>query len=218
MIPARHTWFHVRFFRLYADLRIRRHFSRVVIHPPVPELPDKPLLVIGNHFSWWDGFFILWLNNRLFHRRFYVMMLEEQLKNNMILNRTGAFSIRPGSRDAVASIRYARDILTRGVDPALQPAQRPLLLIYPQGAIRSMHDRHLHFESGLGHILDQLQGQVTLLMSVALTDYFSNQKPELHFYLREYPLDDNLNIEHLENEYNDFLKYARREQMPVSDQ
>ncbi|MFA5217666.1 MAG: 1-acyl-sn-glycerol-3-phosphate acyltransferase [Bacteroidales bacterium] len=214
MIPARHIFFLVDFFRYYIDFRIKEHFSRVVIHPPVPELTDKPLLIIGNHFSWWDGFFTLWLNNHLFHRRCYAMMLEEQLRKNRILNFIGAYSINPGSRDAIASIRYSRDILLKGTDPSMPPAKRPLLLMFPQGSIQSMHARYHHFKGGLEHIVNDLEGQITVLMTIALTDYFSKPKPELHLYLKEYPFNKKLDIKDLEIVFNQFLEYARQEQKP----
>ena len=111
MIPARHTRFHTCFFRWYTEIRLKRNFSRIIVHHPIPDITSKPLLIIGNHYSWWDGFFILWLNNRFWHKKFHVMMLEEQLRQNMILNKTGAFSIRRGSRDALESLKYANGIL-----------------------------------------------------------------------------------------------------------
>jgi 1-acyl-sn-glycerol-3-phosphate acyltransferase len=199
MIPARHTWFHVRFFRFYADFRIRKNFSSVTVHNDVPEVHEKPLVVIANHFSWWDGFFILWLNHRYFRKLFHVMMLEDQLQGNMILNKTGAFSIKKSSRDMVESLNYARGILER-------PTQMsPLLLMYPQGEIQSMHTRPLKFEKGLEHITRGLENKINILMVAVLVDYFSDQKPQLHFYLELYPFIKQLDMKAVEDAYNLFF-------------
>ncbi len=219
MIPARHTWFHVRFFRFYADFRIRKNFSSVTVHNDVPEVHEKPLVVIANHFSWWDGFFILWLNHRFFRKLFHVMMLEDQLQGNMILNKTGAFSIKKSSRDMVESLNYARGILegrtrgqkgrtrgqkgrTRGSSPT---QMSPLLLMFPQGEIQSMHTRPLKFKKGLEHITRGLENKINILMVAVLVDYFSDQKPQLHFYLELYPFIKQLDMKAVEDAYNLFF-------------
>jgi 1-acyl-sn-glycerol-3-phosphate acyltransferase len=227
MIAARHTWLHVRFFRWYTDFRIRRNFASVTVHGPVPDTAGKPLMVIGNHFSWWDGFFILWLNNRFFHKRFHVMMLEDQLRKNMILNHTGAFSIKPGSRDVIRSLSYARRIIEEkglGAAPGTgknvtrreRLRQSPLLLMYPQGAIRSMHARGVRFEPGIRRIIRGLEGKVNILMVVALVDYLSGQNPQLHFYLQGYPSDAPFTAEALESAFNSHLTESLNRQSELT--
>jgi 1-acyl-sn-glycerol-3-phosphate acyltransferase len=220
MIPARHTWFHVRFFRWYTAVRLKRNFSTLTVHPPVADVSDKPLLVIGNHFSWWDGFWILWLNHHYLHKKFHVMMLEEHLRKNSILNKTGAFSIRRGSRDAVESLKYARKILEDGslkngrTDGSAPTArQLPMILMYPQGEIQSMHTRPVTFEKGLEHITRGLEGKIYILMVVVLVDYFSNQKPGLHFYLELFPFTKKLVIEDIESAFNRFLNRSASNQI-----
>jgi hypothetical protein len=211
MIPARHTWFHVRFFRWYANIRIKRNFSSVTVHQPIPDTSGKPLLVIGNHFSWWDGFFILWLNDRYFKKKFHVMMLEDQLRGNMILNKTGAFSIKKGSREMVESLVYARSILEHSTS---EEPELPLLLMYPQGEIQSMHTRPLLFEKGMEKITNGLEDKINILMVVCLIDYFSNQKPQLHFYLELYPLTGKLVVGDLESAFNRLLNNSIKSQIP----
>jgi hypothetical protein len=211
MIPPRHTWFHVRFFRWYANIRIKRNFSSVTVHQPIPDTSGKPLLVIGNHFSWWDGFFILWLNARYLKKKFHVMMLEEQLQGNMILNKTGAFSIKKGSREMVESLLFARSILENA---ATGKNEFPLLLMYPQGEIQSMHIRPIKFEKGLEKITNGLEGKINILMVACLIDYFSNQKPQLHFYLELYPFTDKLGVTDLESAFNRLLDDSIKSQIP----
>ena len=54
---------------------------------------SKSLIVTPNHFSWWDGFFIYWTNKKLFNRKLYVLMLEEQLKRYWFFKKLGCYSI-----------------------------------------------------------------------------------------------------------------------------
>jgi 1-acyl-sn-glycerol-3-phosphate acyltransferase len=216
MIPARHTWFHLRFFRLYTSRRIRRNFSEVIVHGEVPDVSGKPLLVVGNHFSWWDGFFILWLNARYFHKKFHVMMLEDQLRRNMILNKTGAFSIQPGSRKALESLAYANTILKTGcLASGDKNSQQPLVLMYPQGRIQSMHSHEARFEKGIELIARDLENRIHILFVIALVDYFSNQKPQLHFYMQGYPFDRPLDAADLEKSYNRFLDECIKNQTSI---
>jgi len=218
MIPARHTWFHLRFFRLYTRRRIRCNFSKVIVHGTVPDVSGKPLLVIGNHFSWWDGFFILWLNRRYFYKKCHVMMLEDQLRKNMILNKTGAFSIQPGGRTALESLAYANSILREGcqTDGTVKYRQ-PLVLMYPQGKIQSMHNREVKFEKGIERIAAGLENRIHVLLVAALTDYFSDQKPQLHFYMEEYPFEQPLETEHLAETYDRFLRECTDHQISLSN-
>lgn len=207
MILPRHTTFHTRFISWYTRVKIKRHFSRVVIHGDFVD-DGKAMLVVGNHFSWWDGFFVYYLNDRLFHRRFHVMMLEEQLKKNMLLNKVGAFSVQKNSRSLVESLGVARDILTSG--------QQNLLLYYPQGEIETMHKDQLVFQRGLEKVVQGNESRISIWMLVVLTDYFSEQKPELHLYLREYCLNGPFDIKALEAAFNAFLTDSKRQQKPGS--
>jgi len=217
MIPAKHTWFHDRFFRWYTNYRIGRNFSQVQVKGDQPP-SGEPLLLVSNHFSWWDGFFMLWLNNRYLHRRFHVMMLEDQLSKNMILNKTGAFSIQRGSRDALQSIAYARKLLTgearaKGKHAFFKNAPA-LVLMYPQGEIESQHTSVIRFQSGIEHIVKGIEGQITLLMTVVLTDYFSAQKPSLTIYLKNFALNVTLDVATLEQSFNEFISDCRAQQLP----
>jgi 1-acyl-sn-glycerol-3-phosphate acyltransferase len=58
------------FFQLYSFLKIRWNFREVnIIH----DFRDKglPILIISNHISWWDGFWVVYLNLKLLHRKYF---------------------------------------------------------------------------------------------------------------------------------------------------
>lgn len=123
-------------------------------------------------------------------------MLEEQLRLNMILNRTGAFSIKKSSRSMVESLRYCGELLQKSDN---------MVLIFPQGEIQTMHSRYLVFEAGLASILKQSPIDIDLIFNVNLIDYFSRSKPSLTIYYKHYALQLPADIREIERDYNDYL-------------
>ena len=195
MIKARHNLFFVKFFRFYSKFMIKHHFRQVILKGTYKER-NLPLLLIGNHFSWWDGFIANYLNNLIFHRRFHIMMLEEQLERRMFLNQAGAFSIKKNNRDIIASLNYSKTILT---DPG------NILVLYPQGEIQSIYHYPLHFEKGISAILDKIQQPVQVLFYAALIDYFSHRQPTLTLAFREFDMKQYASLDDLEIAYNQYL-------------
>ncbi|MEF8846696.1 MAG: lysophospholipid acyltransferase family protein [Bacteroidales bacterium] len=196
MIKARHLWIYLSFFRLYSRLMIHRHFRNVTIKGDIPER-GMPVLLIMNHFSWWDGFFADYLNGKIFHRKFHVMMLEEQLKKRMFLNKAGVYSIRQHSRSVMDSLQYTRQLLK---DPS------NLVTVYPQGKIRSMFHYPLRFEKGITKIVSGLENKVQIVFVTTLVDYFSHRKPALTFGLKEYHPGGNLTLKDMESSFNEHMQ------------
>lgn len=194
------------FFQLYSLWKIKWNFHRVFISGDFQE-KDMPVLLISNHISWWDGFWVVYLNIKLFHRIFYFMMLEEQLRSRMYLNKSGGYSVRKGSRSIVESIGYTSELLKD---------KKNLVLMFPQGRIESMHNHTIRFEKGIEHVLRKSAGKVQIMFLVNLTDYFSNQKPGLYMYLREYDGTD-FSSETLQEKYNSFHEECVAENMSKNE-
>jgi len=182
------------FLQVYSLWKIKRNFHKVFISGKYHE-KGKPVLLISNHISWWDGFWVVYLNIKFFHRIFYFMMLEEQLRKNIFLNRAGGYSVKKGSRSIIESLDYTSELLGE---------KKNLVLMFPQGKIESVHNQMITFERGIEHVLKKVKGKVQILFLVNLIDYFSNQKPGLYMYLREYEGSD-FTTETLQNEFNGFL-------------
>jgi 1-acyl-sn-glycerol-3-phosphate acyltransferase len=175
---------------------IHRHFSKVVMKG---EFNDRglPVLLIGNHFSWWDGFIANYLNSEIFHRRFHIMMLEEQLRKRMFLNKTGAFSIQKSSRSVIDSLAYAAELLKE---------RKNLVVLYPQGQFQSVYDRQIKFEKGFVSIPQKVsETGLQLTFYIALIDYFSQRKPLLSLHIREYSIAPQFTAHDLETAYNEFF-------------
>lgn len=202
MIKADHKRLAVWFFNEYLTFIIRRHFHRVEWDRSL-ELQDRPVLILANHFSWWDGFFLVMLNKLHFRRRFHVMMLEEELRPRRVLRFAGAYSIQKKSRGIIESLKYTESVLQ---DP------RNLVLIFPQGKIESAHTDRLAFEKGVARIVSRCP-HVQLLFSIALTDYSSRKKPSLNLYLKDMGIDRKWEHESLEKAFNAHFQDSKAAQI-----
>lgn len=203
---AKHNFFVYSFFKLYTVVKIRTNFKKIHI---TGSLEDKqlPILIISNHFSWWDGFWAEYLNLKLFRRKFfYFMMLEEQLEKNRFLNYTGGFSIKKKARSIIESLDYTAGLLTD---------YRNYVLVFPQGEIHSLYNDKIHFDKGLEFILKKLTGKIHFIFLVSLIDFFSDQKPSLYMYFREYNEED-MTIHAVEKEYSGFYSRCRKANIEMS--
>lgn len=191
---AKHNFFLYPFFQFYSLYKIKQNFNKVEING---EFRDRglPVFLVSNHISWWDGFWTVYLNRKLFGRKyFYFMMLEEELQKRMFLNKAGGYSVKKGSRSVIETMEYTAQLLDD---------KNNLVLIFPQGEINSLHTREIRFEKGIEYVIKKSSGNFQLVFVVFLIDYFSEQKPSLFVYLKEYDL-RNFTSKTLETEYNIF--------------
>jgi len=181
MIKARHAAWADWIFQPYLTRLCRRHFHAICLLGNVPETnPDLPLLLLPNHSTWWDGFFVYLLNKKLFRRRLYLMMLEGQLARYKFFSRLGAYSINPHSAGSIKnSLRYSADILNEKIAP------RPLLCIFPQGELLPWDKRPLVYKNGLKAILCGYGGKANLLPLAIKTDFSNEQLPNTFFLFGE---------------------------------
>lgn len=197
MIRAKHHFIIYPFFELYSLVKIKLNFSEVHI---LGELnpSNKALLIIANHISWWDGFWIVYLNLKKLHRRFHFMMLREQLEKNWYFKYAGGYSVEKKSRSIIESLDYTAGLLNN---------PRNMVLIFPQGEIKSMHGQEMVFEKGIQRIMEKTSGEIQIVFVANLIDYFSAPKPGIYMHIESYSgnlFDKNT----LESEYNVFYRSA----------
>lgn len=193
MLKAKHLFFFYHFFRLHSLWNINRNFQKVEITGTYEE-KGKPLLIIANHISWWDGFWVVYFRQKVVKRRFHFMMLEEQLQKNWFLRYAGGFSINKKSKTIIDTIQYTQALLENPEN---------MVLIFPQGKIESHYLTTLTFEKGIQKIVTKSKN-AQILFSVHLIDYFSNKKPTLFIYFKEWePLSPQ---EDIEEQYNYFYQ------------
>lgn len=206
MIQAQHTIWGEWIGRYYSGYKLEKAFRPIrLIGEYAPA--EGSILLIANHFSWWDGFIQYRLNRQVFQKKFHVMMQEQQLIHHKILCRGGAFSIRKGSREIMESLRYSAGLLED---------TNNLLLLFPQGRIQSIHTAEFRFQKGMEYLLKHASGQVQLVFNVNLIDYFSEKRPSLSVYYRKYEPAGSFILPVLENAYNEYAWECKQRQYELS--
>ncbi len=175
MIAARHTAWAESIFQPYLKRLFKRHFHALQVLGEIPQIEAQfPLLLLPNHSTWWDGFFIYLLNKKVFHRRTFLMMLETQLRRYPFFKYLGAFSVAPFSPASVrAALRYTAEILKQ------QPP--PLLCIFPQGELFPWQQRPLVYKRGVEVILQAYGEKANLLPLAMRAEFLGKHRPEVFF-------------------------------------
>ena len=90
MLKSKHHIFIYPFFKFFTRLLLKFNFRSVKI---IGDFQDNgaAVLVVSNHVSWWVGFWLVYLNSKILHRKIHFMMLEEQLKKYWYFQHTGGF-------------------------------------------------------------------------------------------------------------------------------
>ena len=128
MIRARHNRFARLLFNFYIDRLLKKNFSHFYFLNDLPEIPaDAALILSPNHFSWWDGFFIDFVNRKFLNRKIHVLMLENQLVKYWFFRFVGAFSIDLENKSTmITTFKYVKELLAD---------KQNVIVIYPQGKI-----------------------------------------------------------------------------------
>ncbi len=193
MIKAKHHPVIYPLFKALTRYLLKRNFNSTHIEGEFADA-GKPVLVIANHVSWWDGFWLIHLNLKILHRKFHFMMLEDQLKKHWYFRYTGGYSVKKRSRSIVESINYTTELL--------QNSQN-MVFMFPQGEINSLYNNSMQFEKGIQRIIEQSPEEVQVLFVANMVDYFSNPKPNLCMYIQSFPA-KSLKGSSVETEYNNF--------------
>lgn len=138
---------------------------------------DKAILLISNHISWWDGFWAMYLNRKIFCKNFYFMMLEEQLKKFWFFRYAGGFSVKRNTKSVMDTLNYTEDLLND---------KRNMVLIFPQGKINSVYKQKFDFEKGVDRIASDLQNNIKIIFLANIIDYGSYSKPGVYLYFQEF--------------------------------
>lgn len=197
MIKAKHHVIIYPLFQWLTRLLLKRNFHSVAIEG---EFKDNghAVFVIANHISWWDGFWIMYLNLKVIRRRVHFMMLEEQLKKHWYFQYTGGYSIKKKTRDIMESLNYTIEILNH---------KENMVFMFPQGRIQSLYNDAMEFEKGVERILKNTLPDTQVLFVANMVDYFSDPKPNLFIYLKTTPAKILAKFP-VEQEYNRFYAQA----------
>lgn len=194
------TWF----FHHYILRLVGRNFHAVDYNKPGID-PKRSVLLLANHFSWWDGFLMYYLNHHFIGKRFHVMVIEETAKKVEFFKYMGAFSVKKGSREVLQSLNFAAELLQ-------EPGN--LVLIFPQGKLHSNFTDEVHFEKGLSHILKNAGDNYQTVLSATFVENFEHKKPVANVYLKA--IDGGESITDLQTAYTQHYMNAQKQQTQIS--
>jgi 1-acyl-sn-glycerol-3-phosphate acyltransferase len=168
MIQAGHKKWAKFVFDIYLKRLFQKSFVDFRIINDLPKFDkSKSIIVTPNHFSWWDGFFIYWLNKKVLNKKLYVMMLEEQLKRYWFFKKLGCYSINlNNNRKMIASLKYTMDLLLDSNN---------LVTIYPQGEIQAYDEKHIVLKEGIDFITKKSTVDFQIL-PIAFKIHYTNEK------------------------------------------
>jgi 1-acyl-sn-glycerol-3-phosphate acyltransferase len=163
----RYAFYHFIFRRFF-----RRHMGALRIpHWGMPQDPEgRPLIVLANHPSWWDGVAFMLLPTRLFPaRHVYIPMEAAALAKYRFMRRIGVFGIEPGPRGAVAFLRTATEVLG---------APRGMLWMNAPGRFQDVRERPVGVAPGVTRLPEIAPEAVMIPLAL---DYvlWTERRPEM---------------------------------------
>lgn len=194
ILKAKHHIFLFPIMSAYVLNKLRRTFHSIEIKGDKID-NGLPILMICNHISWWDGIWAFNLNHKLFKRKFYFMMKDEQLQKNWFLGQAGGYSISTGSKSITESLGYTAELLTDNNN---------IVLMFPQGEIYSMHHYEIDFQKGLEYILKKVKNKIQICFLANVLDYHTHIKPTVYSFVYDYQGSKTLSV--LQTSYNIFYK------------
>ena len=193
------------FFSWYISKIIGKDFA-AFHHNNVPFEINKAILLLANHFSWWDGFLIFHLNKIYFKKKFHVMVLQDTAEKVKFLKYLGAFSVQKNAKSIVKSLDYAGELLDNPEN---------LVLIFPQGELHSAHVSSISFEKGVTRIISASKKQFQYIFAAVLIDYFDKRKPTVTTHLQIWEAQEYASLQVIKIAYNKHYENAIKQQTEV---
>ncbi|UKT64161.1 1-acyl-sn-glycerol-3-phosphate acyltransferase [Pedobacter mucosus] len=154
---------------------------------------DSSVLILANHFSWWDGFLLFYINKKVFKKQFHVLVNAENYMKVRFLRYLGAFAAENRGKDVLETLSYAGELLNNPEN---------LILIFPQGKLYSNHLKSISFEKGVMQLINSSKKKINIVFAATFIDYFSKRKPSAYTYLQNWENEEYINLQVLKSAYN----------------
>jgi len=188
----------------YVLWTIKRHLHEIIFNE-IETDPDKSILLLANHFSYWDSLILYIVSRKLFKRKYHVMVREDTTVKLQYLKYAGAFSVNKKSRDMLQSLDYAAGLLQ---------SQKNIVLIFPQGKLYSNFVNDVNFEKGVTKVMANSEGKFQLIFAATFIQYMKHKKPTATVYL-ENAASAGKTQDELKNAYQQFYDRAKAEQTEI---
>lgn len=168
---------------------------------------NRSVLLIANHFSFWDGLILFCLNDKLFKKKFHVMILQETAQRTGALRYGGAFSVDKNSRSMLESLNYAAQLLD---DP------NNLVLMFPQGRLFSNFVGKIKFEKGIMKLVEKAGDKCRVIFAATFIQYLKHKRPSVTVYLKSEPGNfAGKSINDLQNSYQQHYEQSKQQQTEI---
>ena len=151
---------------VYLGIRYRFSFHKMIIDLSQVENkinPERPVLLIANHSSWWDGFFVYEVYKKLKARTdFKIVMLESELKKFPFFRLCGAVGLVRQNQDHNQKI--------------FQQLKNDFVCFFPQGQLGPQGLRPLIFKKGIEDLI-RIMHPVQILTIAIHIEPFQFMKP-----------------------------------------
>jgi 1-acyl-sn-glycerol-3-phosphate acyltransferase len=204
MIRPGNNFFIRQILHSYVTWIVKRHFHELKFDP-IDAALDKSILLVANHFSFWDSLILFVVFRKLMKKNFHVMVREDTTVKFQYVRYGGAFSINKQSRDMLQSLDYAVELLN---DP------QNLVLIFPQGKLYSNFVNTIQFEKGITRVMEKAEGKFQLLFAATFVQYLKYKKPTASVYLKAEPYAGK-SFEDLKNAYQIHYDNAKLQQTEI---
>jgi 1-acyl-sn-glycerol-3-phosphate acyltransferase len=188
----------------YVLWTIRRHLHQINFNK-IETDADKSVLLLANHFSYWDSLILYIVSRKLFKRNYHVMVREDTTVKLHYLKYAGAFSVNKKSRDMLQSLDYAAELLQ---------SPQNIVLIFPQGKLYSNFVNDINFEKGVTKIMAKAEDKFQLIFAATFIQYMRHKKPTVTVYL-ENAAPVGKTQDELKNAYQQFYEKAKAEQTEI---
>ena len=152
LVPAVPVWFQNGFHRFLRPF-LKRHFQAVAVESDSRErlafAADEPLIIYGNHPSWWDPLIAHFLNRSLFpERQFYAPIDADALEQYSVFGKLGFYGVRMNTNSGAAGfLKQTTAILKSG---------HSAVWITPEGRFADVRDHDAELMPGLAHICKKM--------------------------------------------------------------
>lgn len=188
----------------YTRWMVNRHFHELLFNQ-VEIDSNKSVLLIANHFSFWDSLILYIISQKLLKKKFHVMVREDTTLHLNFVKYGGAFSINKNSREMIESLDYAVKLLN---DP------QNLVLIFPQGKLYSNFVNNINFEKGIMKVIDQAKGKFQLVFAASFIQYFKHKKQSVTVYIKNEDYAGK-SFDELKSAYQRYYDLAKLEQTEI---
>jgi hypothetical protein len=188
----------------YTRWIVSRHFHELLFNQ-VDIDSNKSVLLIANHFSFWDSLILYIISQKLLKKKFHVMVREDTTLHLNFVKYGGAFSINKNSRKMIESLDYAVKLLN---DP------QNLVLIFPQGKLYSNFVNTINFEKGIMKVIDQAKGKFQLVFAASFIQYFKHKKQSVTVYIKNEDYAGK-SFDELKSAYQRYYDLAKLEQTEI---